>query len=95
MKNIGKLDTSWNPIKPGGLTGDDINKLTEAGWKKEVTGYDVEGVDITFNDPEVPTGIVLYKVDVPKGTEYFYHAGHGGAILSECGNATCWRHLMK
>ena len=95
MKNLGTFDPDWNPVKPGGLTKDDISNLETRGWKHETTGYDVEGVDLGFVDPEIPSGFILYKVNVPKGEKYMYHPEHGGAIMMSCGNPTCWRHLLR
>ena len=94
MKNIGKFKPSWKPVKAGGLTKSDIAQLEKKGWRHEKTCYDAKGVDLGFLDTAVPSRFVIYKVNVPKGTEYMYHPAHGGAIIKSGGNPTCWRQLL-
>ena len=93
MKNMGKFDPNWKPVKMGGLTEEDKKKLLEAGWKNEITRYETKDVDIGFIDPDIPTRFILYKFDVPEGTDYYYNSSTGAALLTNCGNPTCWRWL--
>ena len=94
MKNMGTFNPNRKPVKPGGLTKEDREKLEVIGWKREVTGYDVTDVDIGFAEPDLPHGFTLFKFNVPAGTEYYYNAADGAAVLSDCGNPTCWRWLV-
>ena len=93
MKNMGTFDPNWNPVKKGGLTEADKQELLQSGWKNEVTQYEMKDVDIGFADNTVPTGFLLYKFNVPAGTDYYYNSATGAAILTTCGNPTCWRWL--
>lgn len=94
MKNMGTFDPDWKPVMPGGLMDADRIALEELGWKREVTGYETYDVDIGFADTDVPTGFLLYKFNVPAGTEYYYNVETGAAVLASCGNPTCWRWLV-
>ena len=94
MKNMGNFDPNWKPVVPGGLTDEQKKTLMHAGWKAETTGYDVVDVDVGFVEPDVPGGFLLYKVNVPAGTDYLYNRETGAALLSSCGNPTCWRWLV-
>ena len=94
MRNMGTFNPDWKPVKAGGLTEEDWKKLEKNGWKQEVTGYDVKDVDVGFAEPDVPGGFLLYKVDIPIGTKYYYDCDTGAALLASCGNPTCWRWLV-
>jgi len=94
MKNHGRFDPTIFPVKSGGLTDDDIEKLEKQGWRQEKTQYDVEGADLGISDPDMPIPFLIRKFDIPAGTEYFYNPKTGEAVLTSCGNPTCWRHLM-
>lgn len=95
MKNMGTFDPNWKPVIKGGLSDKDKARLLAAGWKMEVTGYDVKDADVGFAETDVPGGFLLYKVNIPAGTEYFYNPETGAAMLTGCGNPTCWRYLMR
>ena len=90
---MGTFGPNWKPVKKGGLTKVDKKALRDAGWKKEITGYEMKDVDIGFADDDILTGFILYKFNIPAGTEYYYNKETGAAMLSACGNPTCWRWL--
>ncbi|HDR8937055.1 hypothetical protein LGM38_17735 [Burkholderia vietnamiensis] len=94
MKHMGMYDPAVDPVVPGGLTSQQIADLKSAGWKPEITRYDVVDAYMTFSDPKMPGGVTLRRVSVPAGTEYLYNAEEGTAIVIACGNKTCWRHLL-
>ena len=94
MKNKGDFNPNKKPVKSGGLSKSDIKTLEDNGWKHEKTKYDIVGADVGFKDKKIPTGFIIYKVNVPKGTKYMYNSKDGSAIILDCGNPTCWRHLL-
>ena len=94
MKHMGDFDAAVGALKKGGLTPEDKLKLTSAGWRPEITRYDVTDAYIAFADESLPGKVTLKRVSVKAGTEYWYNADEGIAILSSCGNPTCWRHLL-
>ena len=93
MKNMGIFDPSWKPVIPGGLSDSDKKNFENLGWKHEVTYKISKDVDIGFADNDVPGGFSFYKFDVPEGTPYMYNPRDGRAVISGCGNPTCWRWL--
>ena len=95
MKNMGVLNPVWNPVKAGGLSEQDIAHLENMGWKKGVSEKDVEEAPVVFSAPEIPGGSTLHNVSIPAGTEYLYDPETERAIIISCGNASCWRYLVR
>jgi hypothetical protein len=94
MKHMGMFDPNVDAEVPGGLTAQDESNLVNLGWKKETTRYDVVDAYVVFSDKRMPGGTTLRRVSVPAGTDYYYNADEGIAIIISCGNKTCWRHLL-
>ncbi len=97
MTNIGLFrpgGVHMNPVVPGGLTAEHTRDLEAKGWKPSITKTLLKDVDVGFADPEMPGGFTFRKVDIPAGTAYYYNPADGRAILSSCGNPTCWRWLV-
>jgi hypothetical protein len=94
MKHMGMFDASVDALKPGGMSDEDVEGLKARGWKEEVTRYDVTDAYFAFRDSSLPGGVTLRRVSVPAGTRYLYNAEEGIAIARDCGNPTCWRHLL-
>lgn len=95
MKNMGLFDPSIDPVKRGGLTETDIRELESKGWKKGITTELAQDVAIGFSAPHLPTGFILQNYSVPEGTEFLYNPIDETAIITRCGNPTCWRYLLN
>ncbi|MBF6616650.1 MAG: hypothetical protein ITG07_07995 [Candidimonas sp.] len=95
MKNMGILNTAWNPIRPGGLTTHEVDYLKGLGWKEATVEQDVSDVPIGFAAPELPGAVTMHNFSVPAGTKVLYNPEDERAIILGCGNPTCWRYLMR
>lgn len=95
MKHFGMLDSTVDPLVPGGLTKKQQEELRRKGWGEETTRYDVRNVGIGFSSPDLPGGVIFKLVDVPAGTRYMYNPEDGTAIIMDCGNPSCWRYLLR
>jgi hypothetical protein len=94
MKNMGRFNPNWNPIRAGGLSQHDVDHLKRQGWIEGITEKDVDEAPIGFSAPDIPGGYTMHNFSVPKGTRYLYNPEDERAILRECGNPTCWRYLL-
>jgi hypothetical protein len=93
MRHEGLFDPNVDPLVPGGITEEQKRDLESRGWGRATTQYHVTNAGIGFKDDSRPGGVVLKLVDVPEGVEYLYNPDDGTAMLTACGNPTCWRYL--
>lgn len=94
MENMGILDPNWNPIRPGGLSPHDVAHLKKQGWKEAKTKKLVDEVPVGFSAPDIPGGVTMRIVSIPKGTRFLYNTESATVIIWECGNPTMRRYLL-
>ncbi|EKN6161981.1 hypothetical protein ACLMPM_03730 [Yersinia enterocolitica] len=95
MKNMGVINFNWNPIRAGGLSQHDIDHLKQQGWVEGITDKDVDEAPIGFTAPDIPGGYTMHNFSIPAGTKFLYNPDDERAIITACGNPTCWRYLMR
>lgn len=94
MKNMDVLDTNWNPVRAGGLSKHEIDYLKQQGWVEGKTKKLVREAPIGFTAPHIPGGFTMHNFSIPKGTKFLYNPVDERAVITACGNPTCWRYLL-
>ena len=86
MKHYGLFDASRDPLKQGGLSPEDRQRLESKGWRKGVTRKAYKDVKVAFSNPDIEGLSVLRKVDVPEGVDYYFNPEDNSVIFTDCGN---------